>query len=130
MFLRAQYIDDNDDGVGRVRRTCGLRNDDGGVGRGRGKEYAYEGLEKPMEWARIWGQRRRLQRRNDRPEKLATTTEASVEEDYPEVSTKTTDASAEESEEKKLPSERLQQQKRRCVYGLKVLTTMKTALAE
>ena len=34
-------------------------------------------------------QRRRLLRRNDGPEELATTTEASIEEDEPEVMTKT-----------------------------------------
>ena len=35
MFLRAQGIDEDNSGVGRVRRARGLSNDDEGVGRGR-----------------------------------------------------------------------------------------------
>ena len=34
--LRAQVIDNNDGGVGRVRRSCGLSDDDRGVRRGQG----------------------------------------------------------------------------------------------
>ena len=60
-----------------------------------------------MEAANIWGQRRRLRRRDDGPDKLATTTEASVEEDEPKVLMTTTEALAEEAEEKMRPSERL-----------------------
>ena len=40
----------------------------------------------------IRGRRRRLMRRDDGPEELATMTEASAEEDEPEVSTMTTEA--------------------------------------
>ena len=78
----------------------------------------------------IWGRRRRLQRCDDGPEELATTTEASAEEDDPEVSTMTTYASDEELEETKSPSELLRWQRRRCVYGLRVLTTMTASSAE
>ena len=46
-------------------------------------------------------------RRNDGPEKLATTKEASAEEDDPKVSTSTTEASAEEAENTTRLSERL-----------------------
>ena len=59
------------------------------------------------EEARIWGRRRRLQRRDDGPEELATKTEVSAEEDEPEVSTTTTESLAEESKETTRPSERL-----------------------
>ena len=55
----------------------------------------------------IWGQRRRLWRRNDGPEELTTMTEASTEEYEPEVLTTKTKASAEEEEETMRPSERL-----------------------
>ena len=55
----------------------------------------------------VQGQQRRLWRRDDGPEELATTTEASSEEDDPEVLTTTTEASSEESEETTRPSERL-----------------------
>ena len=50
--------------------------------------------------------------RGDGPEELATTEEASVEEDEPEVSTATTEASIEEAEETMSPSERLQRRSR------------------
>ena len=54
--------------------------------------------------------------RDDKPEKLATTTEALAEEDEPKVLTKITEASIEEAEDTKCSSERLQQRRRRCVY--------------
>ena len=38
--LQAQGIDDDEDGFDRVRRSCGLSNDSGGVGRGRGRYNA------------------------------------------------------------------------------------------
>ena len=57
--------------------------------------------------ARIWGQQRRLLRRDAEPEELGTTTEASAEEDDPEDSTTKTKASSEEAEEKTRLSERL-----------------------
>ena len=47
----------------------------------------------------IQGRRRMLLRCNDGPYELATTTDASSEEDKPEVSTKTTEASIEEAED-------------------------------
>ena len=74
--------------------------DNGGVG---GGPEDVEGMTCP----RIRGRRPRLHHRNDRPEKLATMTEASVEEDEPEGSTTTTEASAEEAEEMKSMSENL-----------------------
>ena len=52
---------------------------------------------------RLW----RLRRRNDGPEELATTTEASTEEDKPKVSTTIMEASDEKAEETTRPSERL-----------------------
>ena len=55
----------------------------------------------------IWGRQQRLRRRDDGPEELATTMEASAEEDDPEVSTMITEASAEGAEETTRPSERL-----------------------
>ena len=54
-----------------------------------------------------WGQQQRLRRLDDGPEKLATMTEALVEEDEPNVKTTTTKASDEEAEETTCPSERL-----------------------
>ena len=74
----------------------------------------------------IWGRQRRLRCRDDGPEELATTTKTSTEEDEPEVLTTTTEASAEEAEETTHPSERLQRQWRRFVYGIRLLM-MKTA---
>ena len=77
--------------------TCGIDDNDGGVGGGQRIDNASEGLETTMEAVRIQGrQRRRLRRRNDRPKELATTTEASEEEDETEVLTTTTEALAEE----------------------------------
>ena len=46
---------------------------------------------------RIMGRQLRLQRPNDRPDELATITEASAEEENPEVSTMTMQESAEEA---------------------------------
>ena len=60
-----------------------------------------------MEAANIWGQQRRLQRRDDGPDKLATTTEASAEEDALKVLMTKTEVLEEEAEEKMRPSERL-----------------------
>ena len=51
MRLRAQGIDDNDSGVGRLRQTCGLSDDDGGVGTGQGIYNTSEGLETMTEAA-------------------------------------------------------------------------------
>ena len=59
MCLRAQGIDNNNSGVGRVRRARGLSNDERGVGRGRGIYDASEGLETTAEAA---GNRQRPQR--------------------------------------------------------------------
>ena len=47
----------------------------------------------------IRGRRQRIRRRNNRPEGLATMTEASAEEDDPEVSTTTTEEPIEEAED-------------------------------
>ena len=55
--------------------------------------------------------------RDAEPEKLATTSEALAEEDELKVSTTATEASIEEAEDTTRPSERLQQWRRRCVYG-------------
>ena len=49
--LRAQGIDDDKCGVGRVRRACGLSDDDGGVNGGRGIDDASEGLDTTTEAA-------------------------------------------------------------------------------
>ena len=68
--------------------------------------------------------------RNDGPEELATTKEASAEEDDHEVLVTTAEASIEEAEYKTRPSEHLRQQRRQCIYGLRVLTTTTTASAE
>ena len=68
VFLRSQVIDDKDGGVVRVRRSRGLSDNDRVVGRVQGIYDASEGLENTTEAARIWGQRRRLWRRYDRPE--------------------------------------------------------------
>ena len=78
----------------------------------------------------IQGRRRRMIFRDDSPEELVTMTEASEEEDELEVSTTTTDASIDYAEDTTRPIERLQRRRRRCVYGLRVLTTTTAALAE
>ena len=57
-------------------------------------------------------------------------TEALAEEDKPEVLTTTTEASIEEAEDTKRPSERIQRERLRCVYGLRALTTTTTASEE
>ena len=49
MCLRIQGIDDNNGFIGRLIRACGLSNDNGGVGRGRGIRDASKGLEKTTE---------------------------------------------------------------------------------
>ena len=55
--LRDQVIDDDNGGVGRVRRARGLSNDDGGFGRGQGIYDASKGLETTTEAA---GDQRRV----------------------------------------------------------------------
>ena len=57
MCLRAEGIDDDDSGVGRVRRAKGLSDSDGGVGRGQGIRDASKGLETTTE---ATGARRRV----------------------------------------------------------------------
>ena len=51
MCLRAEGIDNNGGGIGRVGRSKGIGNDDGGVGRGRGIRDASKGLETMTEAA-------------------------------------------------------------------------------
>ena len=51
MCLRAQGIDNNDGDVGRVRRSRGLSEDNGGVKRGQGIRDASEGSETTTEVA-------------------------------------------------------------------------------
>ena len=80
--------------------------------------------------ARIQGQRKRLQLRDDGPEELETTTEALAEEDKPKDSTTPTEESEEESEETTRLSERLRRRRRRCVYRLRVLMTTMEVLTE
>ena len=58
MCLRAEGIDDNNGGVGRVRRAKGLSDDDVGVGIVRGIRDVSEGSETTAEAA---GDRRRAQ---------------------------------------------------------------------
>ena len=65
-----------------------------------------------MEAEIIRVKRRRIRRREDRTEELATMTEVFAEEDEPEDSTRTTDASVEEAEETTCPIEHI---RRRCV---------------
>ena len=72
----------------------------------------------------------RLLRHNYGPEELATTMEASAAEDDTKVSTTTPEASIEEAEYAMRLSERLRRRRRRCVYGLRVLTTTTEASAE
>ena len=81
------------------------------------------------EGSEIQGRRRTLLHRDDGPEELSTRAELSAEEDDPEVLTTTTEASIEEEEDTTRLSEHLRQWRRRCVYGLIVLT-MKTAALE
>ena len=114
--LRDHGIDDNNVGVGRVRRARGLSDNDGGVGRGRVIDDMSEVLETTTEAARIQVRRRRLQRRDNRPEELTTTTEALAEEDEPEDLTTTTEATTEEAEETTRLREILWRRRRRCVY--------------
>ena len=83
MCLRAHDIDNNNVGVGRLRR-CGLSNNNGAVGGGR---VIYD----TSKVSNIQIQKWRLQHREDGPEELATMTEASAEELELEVSTKTMD---------------------------------------
>ena len=99
MRLRAQGIDDDNVIVDRVRQAHGLSNGQGGVGREQGMHDASEVLEKTTEASRIQGRQQRPRHRDDGPEELATTTEASAEEDEPGVSTTRTEAPAEEVEE-------------------------------
>ena len=49
MCLQAQGIDDDYGGAVRVRRACGIRKDDGGVGRGQGICDASKGLDTTTE---------------------------------------------------------------------------------
>ena len=51
MCLRDQGIDDDDGGVGRVRRARGISDNDGGIGRGRGINDASEVSETTTEAA-------------------------------------------------------------------------------
>ena len=71
-----------------------------------------------------------MRRRNDGPEELAKMTELLAEEDYIKDSTTTTEASTEEAEETTRPSECLQRQICRCVYGPREMMTTTLALAE
>ena len=55
MCLHDQGIEDNNGGVDRGRRACGLRNNDKGVGGGRGIGDESKGSETTAEAASIWG---------------------------------------------------------------------------
>ena len=68
--------------------SCGIDDNNGITGRGQRIDDVSERLE-------IQGQKRRLRRRNDRPEELAITTEALAEEDNPKILTAKMEASAE-----------------------------------
>ena len=105
MCLRAQGIDNDDVSVGEGRLAQGLSDNNKGVGGVPGIDDATEGMERTKEAARIRGRRQRLRRCNDGTDELATTMEASEEEDEPEDSTTETEASAEEAEETMRPSE-------------------------
>ena len=67
-------------------------DDDGGVGRGRGKVDASEGSETRTEAERIQRPQWRLRSRNNGLEELVKTTEALAEKDEPEELTTTTEA--------------------------------------
>ena len=82
------------------------------------------------ESASIWGQQWRLRHCGGGPEELATTKEASAEQDVTKVLTMTTEVSAEEAEETTHPSDYLRRQRRRCVYGIRVLTTTTVEVVE
>ena len=83
-----------------------------------------------FEGSEIRGRRWKLLRRDYGPEELATTTETSAKEDDPEVSTTTTEASIKEGEDTMRLSEHLRRRRRRCVYGIRVLTMATAASAE
>ena len=119
--MRTQEIDNDYGGVGGGRQARGLSNDNVGIDVGRGIYDASKESYTTAEAERIWGQQRRLQRCDDGPKELATTTEALAEEDEPEVSMTKTEASIKDSEDTMRPSERLQRWSCRCVYGLRVL---------
>ena len=89
-----------------------------------------QGIDNMSKGLEIRGQQRRLRPCYDWPEELATTTEASAEEDEPKVSMTTTEASAKKAEETTRPSERLRRRRRQYVYGLRVFTTTTVSLAE
>ena len=122
MCLQDQGIGNNDGGVARVRRALRLINNGGGVRRGQGIDNASEGSETTIETERIWGRQQRLRSRDERPEELTTTTEAS-EEKYDPKDLTTTDALAEEADAKTQLRERLQRRRRKCVYMIRVLKT-------
>ena len=61
---------------------------------------------------------------------MVTTTKASADEDEPKVSTTRTELLAEEAEETKCPSECLRRKRPQCVYGIRLLMTMTTALEQ
>ena len=90
-------------------------------------DNASKGLETTEEAARIRGKRRRLRRRDDGPDELATTTEAS--EDKSEESTTTNKVSAEETEEPTRLSERLQWRSHRCICGPRELAMKMTLVS-
>ena len=56
--LRAQDIDNDNGGVGRVRRACGLSNNGGGVGRGQG---IYEAIKRSQTATEAAGTRQQAQ---------------------------------------------------------------------
>ena len=55
VFLRAQGIGNDNVILYRVRRVCGISDDDGGVGRKRGMDDASKGYEATTEASRIKG---------------------------------------------------------------------------
>ena len=112
MCLQAQNIDDNNGVEDRVCRSHGICDYEGGVGTERRIHNASEVLEKTTEASRIQGQLQRLWRRDDRPEELVTTTEASTEEDETKVSMTRTEVLAEEAEESTRLCVRLRRQRR------------------
>ena len=60
--LRTQGIDKNNGVVNRVRRACGLSDNNGGVGRGQGIHDESEGSETMTEASKMQGQQRRMWR--------------------------------------------------------------------
>ena len=86
MCLRDQGIDDNNGGIGRVRRARGISNNNRGVSRGRGIHDASEVLETMpgaagarQRFRGIYNKKRRCRQRKTSKKTTTMTTNASAE---------------------------------------------------